>query len=147
MNDLLILASAGACTATMIGGVFALKLKSLLPIAMGFSAGAVIGVAFLTLGRKLSRPGGQSTTRAPCLRSPQLAFLPMRISTGSWRDTTAMIRRRKRAECLVLQAFQRTAFWMVLHLEWRFKPTEKSGWLWQPLCCRTIFPMASTQSR
>src|SRR6201985_3539763 len=33
----------------MIGGLSALKLKSLLPIAMGFSAGAVIGVAFFDL--------------------------------------------------------------------------------------------------
>ncbi|HVW74384.1 MAG TPA: ZIP family metal transporter [Rhizomicrobium sp.] len=50
MNTLIILTLAGgACAATMIGGLFALKLKSLLPIAMGFSAGAVIGVAFFDL--------------------------------------------------------------------------------------------------
>ena len=33
----------------MTGGLLALKLKSLLPIAVGFSAGAVIGVAFFDL--------------------------------------------------------------------------------------------------
>lgn len=50
MNTFLILAlAAGACVATMIGGLSALRLKSLLPIAMGFSAGAVIGVAFFDL--------------------------------------------------------------------------------------------------
>lgn len=50
MNAFLILAlAAGASAATMTGGLFALKLKSLLPIAIGFSAGAVIGVAFFDL--------------------------------------------------------------------------------------------------
>jgi ZIP family zinc transporter len=50
MNALIILSlGLGACAATMIGGLFALRLKSWLPIAMGFSAGAVIGVAFFDL--------------------------------------------------------------------------------------------------
>ncbi len=58
MNALLILALAvGACTATMIGGLSALKLKSLLPIAMGFSAGAVIGVAFFDLAPEALEAG------------------------------------------------------------------------------------------
>ena len=58
MNDLLILALAvGACAATMIGGLFALKLKSLLPVAMGFSAGAVIGVAFFDLAPEALEAG------------------------------------------------------------------------------------------
>ena len=50
MNPFLILAlAAGASAATMTGGLFALRFKSLLPIAMGFSAGAVIGVAFFDM--------------------------------------------------------------------------------------------------
>jgi zinc transporter ZupT len=50
VNALLILAlAAGAGAATMTGGLLALKLKSLLPLAIAFSAGAVIGVAFFDL--------------------------------------------------------------------------------------------------
>ena len=41
----------------MIGGLFALRLKSLLPIAMGFSAGAVIGVAFFDLAPEALEAG------------------------------------------------------------------------------------------
>jgi ZIP family zinc transporter len=58
VNAFLILAlAAGACAATMIGGLFALKLKSLLPIAIGFSAGAVIGVAFFDLAPEALEAG------------------------------------------------------------------------------------------
>jgi zinc transporter ZupT len=58
VNALLILAlAAGASAATMIGGLFALKLKSLLPIAVGFSAGAVIGVAFFDLAPEALQAG------------------------------------------------------------------------------------------
>jgi ZIP family zinc transporter len=50
VNALVILAlAAGAAAATMAGGLLALRLKSLLPIAVGFSAGAVIAVAFFDL--------------------------------------------------------------------------------------------------
>lgn len=38
-----------ASLSAMLGGVFALKLKRHLPLALGFSAGAVIGVAFFDL--------------------------------------------------------------------------------------------------
>jgi zinc transporter ZupT len=58
VNALFILALAvGACAATMIGGLFALRLKSWLPIAMGFSAGAVIGVAFFDLAPEALEAG------------------------------------------------------------------------------------------
>jgi ZIP family zinc transporter len=58
VNALLILAlAAGASAATMTGGLFALKLKSLLPVAMGFSAGAVIGVAFFDLAPEALEAG------------------------------------------------------------------------------------------
>jgi len=39
----------GAFLATMIGGVFALSLRDRLHLVLGFSAGAVIGVAFFDL--------------------------------------------------------------------------------------------------
>lgn len=65
MTALLILAIAlGAFVATMTGGVMALKLAGKLPLVMGFSAGAVIGVAFFDLapealeaGKGLYEPG------------------------------------------------------------------------------------------
>jgi len=37
------------CVSTMIGGLFALRLRSRLHLVLGFSAGAVIGVAFFDL--------------------------------------------------------------------------------------------------
>src|SRR5476649_2701764 len=46
---IVMLIAAGACTATMAGGLLALKLAGKLPLVMGFSAGAVIGVAFFDL--------------------------------------------------------------------------------------------------
>src|SRR3954471_5403071 len=50
MNAVLILAIAlGAFAATLSGGLMALKLAGKLPLVMGFSAGAVIGVAFFDL--------------------------------------------------------------------------------------------------
>jgi zinc transporter ZupT len=50
MTSFLILAIACcACAATMTGGLMALRLKSSLPLVLGFSAGAVIGVAFFDL--------------------------------------------------------------------------------------------------
>lgn len=39
----------GACLATMIGGLFALSLRDRLHLVLGFSAGAVIGLAFFDL--------------------------------------------------------------------------------------------------
>ncbi|HYS45452.1 MAG TPA: ZIP family metal transporter [Rhizomicrobium sp.] len=46
---IVMLIALAACTATMTGGVLALKLADKLPLVMGFSAGAVIGVAFFDL--------------------------------------------------------------------------------------------------
>jgi len=39
----------GACTATYLGGLFALRFKDRLHLILGFSAGAVVGVAFFDL--------------------------------------------------------------------------------------------------
>jgi zinc transporter ZupT len=50
MSAALILGIAAcAAAATMTGGLFALRLKDKLPLVLGFSAGAVIGVAFFDL--------------------------------------------------------------------------------------------------
>jgi len=58
MNAVLILAIAlGAFTATMTGGLMALKLAGKLPLVMGFSAGAVIGVAFFDLAPEALESG------------------------------------------------------------------------------------------
>jgi len=58
MNAVLILAIAlGAFAATMTGGVMALKLAGKLPLVMGFSAGAVIGVAFFDLAPEALEAG------------------------------------------------------------------------------------------
>jgi zinc transporter ZupT len=46
---IVMLIASGACTATMTGGLLSLKLGGKLPLVMGFSAGAVIGVAFFDL--------------------------------------------------------------------------------------------------
>ncbi len=46
---IVMLIALGACAATMTGGLLALKLTGKLPLVMGFSAGAVIGVAFFDL--------------------------------------------------------------------------------------------------
>ena len=46
---MLILISLGAFIATFLGGLFALKFKDKLHLILGFSAGAVIGVAFFDL--------------------------------------------------------------------------------------------------
>ena len=58
MTSLLILAIACcACAATMTGGVMALRLKHSLPLVLGFSAGAVIGVAFFDLAPEALEAG------------------------------------------------------------------------------------------
>jgi len=50
MSSLLVIGLAGcASLSAMLGGLLALKLKRHLPLALGFSAGAVLGVAFFDL--------------------------------------------------------------------------------------------------
>src|ERR1700761_3749604 len=55
--------SLSLCTAlaTMAGGLMALRLRAHLPLALGFSAGAVIGVAFFDLLPEAFRLGGTDT--------------------------------------------------------------------------------------
>jgi zinc transporter ZupT len=54
---LILIIALAACTATMTGGLLALKLASKLPLVMGFSAGAVIGVAFFDLAPEALEAG------------------------------------------------------------------------------------------
>ncbi len=49
MNLAVVLIGVGTFVATWLGGVFALRLKDRLHLILGFSAGAVIGVAFFDL--------------------------------------------------------------------------------------------------
>ena len=58
MAVLIVMAVAlGACAATMAGGLLSLKLGGKLPLVMGFSAGAVIGVAFFDLAPEALEAG------------------------------------------------------------------------------------------
>lgn len=52
------------CTAitTMSGGLLVLRLRNRLPLALGFSAGAVIGVAFFDLLPEAFRLGGSAAS-------------------------------------------------------------------------------------
>jgi ZIP family zinc transporter len=71
MNGFLIMGLAVATAmATMLGGLFALSLKRRVAVVLGFSAGAVLGVAFfdllpeaLALGQK--SPGAMEFFRQP----------------------------------------------------------------------------------
>lgn len=55
---MLILISLGAFLATLLGGLFALRFKDKLHLILGFSAGAVIGVAFFDLIPEAIELGG-----------------------------------------------------------------------------------------
>ena len=49
MNPILLLTATATFGSTMLGGLFALRFKDKLHLVLGFSAGAVIGVAFFDL--------------------------------------------------------------------------------------------------
>ena len=55
--------SLGAFTATMLGGLFAMSLRDRLHLVLGFSAGAVIGVAFFDLMPEAMATGGNWGSR------------------------------------------------------------------------------------
>jgi zinc transporter ZupT len=58
MTALIVMSIAfGACAATMIGGLLTLKLAGKQALVMGFSAGAVIGVAFFDLAPEALEAG------------------------------------------------------------------------------------------
>jgi len=58
---MVILISIAAFAATMLGGLFALRFKDKLHLILGFSAGAVIGVAFFDLLPESLELGGSTT--------------------------------------------------------------------------------------
>jgi ZIP family zinc transporter len=75
MTPILILAIAlGAFAATMTGGLMTLKLAGKLPLVMGFSAGAVIGVAFFDLGPEALQAGAGIYTPRMLLAVAALGF-------------------------------------------------------------------------
>jgi zinc transporter ZupT len=61
MPGLILALSLCTALATMTGGLLALRLRERLPLALGFSAGAVIGVAFFDLLPEAFRLGGSDT--------------------------------------------------------------------------------------
>src|SRR6478752_2873894 len=75
MTGLLVLLIAlCAMTATMLGGVLALKWEGKLPLVMGFSAGAVIGVAFFDLAPEALAAGDGLYTPRTLLTIAALGF-------------------------------------------------------------------------
>jgi len=71
---IVILIALCAMAATMTGGLLALKLKGKLPLVMGFSAGAVIGVAFFDLGPEALDAGVGYYTPSTLLAVVALGF-------------------------------------------------------------------------
>ncbi|HEX4243815.1 MAG TPA: ZIP family metal transporter [Steroidobacteraceae bacterium] len=76
MNQPLLLGIAAAAFAsTMLGGLLALKLRDKLHLILGFSAGAVIGVAFFDLLPEAIAFGGASRRPATLMAFAALGFL------------------------------------------------------------------------
>lgn len=72
----MIFAIAGATfVSTMLGGLFALRLKDKLHLILGFSAGAVIGVAFFDLLPEALRLGTQTHEISTVVSITALGFL------------------------------------------------------------------------
>lgn len=74
MNILLVLAIC-VFTATLLGGLFALKFKDKLHLILGFSAGAVIGVAFFDLLPEALELGGTSYESSTITSIVALGFI------------------------------------------------------------------------
>jgi len=64
----------GACGATMAGGALALRLRDSLHLVLGFSAGAVLAVAFFDLLPEALRIGGRASDPATILSIAALGF-------------------------------------------------------------------------
>ncbi len=71
----LLLISLGAVGATLAGGLFALKFKDRLHLILGFSAGAVIGVAFFDLLPEALELGGGRYSAATLLSIAAAGFV------------------------------------------------------------------------
>ncbi|MBI2482021.1 MAG: ZIP family metal transporter [Candidatus Vogelbacteria bacterium] len=72
---MLILISIAAFLATMFGGLFALKFKDRLHLILGFSAGAVIGVAFFDLIPEALEFGGGVYNASTIMTVTALGFV------------------------------------------------------------------------
>src|SRR5690348_4374019 len=72
---MLYLVTGGAFLATLLGGLFALKLRDRLHLILGFSAGAIVGVAFFDLLPEAVTLGMQMHTVATVLSVTALGFL------------------------------------------------------------------------
>ncbi|HWY60470.1 MAG TPA: ZIP family metal transporter [Rhizomicrobium sp.] len=76
MNAFLVLGVASAtCAATMLGGLFALSFKRRVAAVLGFSAGAVLGVAFFDLLPEALSLGGKYYGATPILLAAAAGFL------------------------------------------------------------------------
>jgi zinc transporter ZupT len=73
--DMIILISFAACIATLLGGMFALKFKDKLHLILGFSAGAVIGVAFFDLIPEAIDLGSSSYQTSSLLSIVAIGFI------------------------------------------------------------------------
>ncbi len=71
---LLLLIAVGAFVATFLGGLFALKLKDKLHLVLGFSAGAVIGVAFFDLLPEALELGGTAYSTSTIVTVVAIGF-------------------------------------------------------------------------
>jgi zinc transporter ZupT len=72
---LLVVIAAAAFVSTLLGGLLALRLRDKLHLILGFSAGAVIGVAFFDLLPEAIEFGGQFHAPAAILSWTALGFL------------------------------------------------------------------------
>ena len=72
---LLLVIAAGACLSTLLGGLLALRLRDKLHLILGFSAGAVIGVAFFDLLPEAVNFGTKFHPPATILSWTALGFL------------------------------------------------------------------------
>jgi ZIP family zinc transporter len=76
MNAALVMGVAAAtCAATMLGGLFALSLKHRVAVVLGFSAGAVLGVAFFDLLPEALSLGAKPFGAAITLLATAVGFL------------------------------------------------------------------------
>jgi len=72
---LILLIACGAFAATMLGGWFALKLRDRLHIILGFSAGAVVAVAFFDLMPEALELGGEAHDLSTVMGIVAVGFL------------------------------------------------------------------------
>ncbi|MEK7602558.1 MAG: ZIP family metal transporter [Patescibacteria group bacterium] len=72
---MLILITIGAFLATLCGGLFALRLKDRLHLILGFSAGAIVGVAFFDLIPEALELASTAHSEATILALTALGFL------------------------------------------------------------------------